>query len=1000
MRPRLLELTAFGPYAGDVRLDFDELAGEGLFLVSGPTGAGKTSLLDAMTYALYGGVAGARRTDRLRSDHADPRAVTTVAFEFDLRGRDYRITRTPPHERAKKTGPGTTMQKAKATLSVRRDGSWEPIAEGVEEVGRQILDLVGLNREQFSQVVVLPQGDFARALQADANERRRLLSSLFRTGRFDEYTAALVARARAAEDALATAGTERDRLREQALDRWAIIAGPEGDEPGATAELAARAGVAAREAQDAVDAAAAAAKAASDDLHAARAGAERDRRIDSAQQTLLDVESAANEIADVRARLADADRAEPVAPCIAAADEAAEAAAAAAARRAVAVAAVHDIDATAVPAVAALLPDAVAAAERADARAVAAVRDDLRSCVTRLAAAAEQALQEGAARTAAADARRRADAHRVAAERHAGDSHALAEQRADAQQRREAAGAAVEQLPALRAEHGRLTAVAAAAGRIDGVRAAYNDATDAVAAAKSRLNDALEDQRALLERRIEGMAGELAAGLVEGEPCAVCGATSHPAPAEPAADAVSAAALRRAAVAVDATRATVAAAEAAQHEARAALDAALSAAGDAAHDPAAALHRAAVAAATLHEVEQVAQFLPGVTAEIASLDRRAQDLAAQITAAHAGAAAADAAAVAALQQAEELAARIAQGAAGAEPTEAVHLAELAAAAVDGLAALTAEERALAGEADRAAQRMAAALQAAGFDEAGQARAGALSSDVRSALRRQLADLDERVAVARATLDELGDVEPAGAVDLDALVSRAAAADAALADAQVRLGVVRQVSEDLARVATATDRADRLLAEAQVTADRLRRLADICTGSGNAQRMSLERYVLAAYFEEIAEAASQRLQAMTDGRYTLHHSDARVRGGGASGLSITVHDAFTGTQRDAGSLSGGETFQASLCLALAVAEVVQRHAGGIALDTLFIDEGFGALDADSLDLAMAELDALRAGGRLVGVISHVPALKERITAGIAVEKTSAGSHAKVVALAEV
>src|SRR5688572_27867359 len=132
MRPRLLELTAFGPYAGTVRIDFGDLGGDGLFLVHGPTGAGKTSILDAMTYALYGGVTGTRRPDRLRSDHADPHTTTSVALEFCLRGRDYRVTRTPPHQRSKKSGTGVTQQKPKATLSVRADGGWSPIAEGVE----------------------------------------------------------------------------------------------------------------------------------------------------------------------------------------------------------------------------------------------------------------------------------------------------------------------------------------------------------------------------------------------------------------------------------------------------------------------------------------------------------------------------------------------------------------------------------------------------------------------------------------------------------------------------------------------------------------------------------------------------------------------------------------------------------------------------------------------------------------------------------------------------
>ncbi len=226
MRPRRLELTAFGPYAGTVRIDFDDLASNGLFLIHGPTGAGKTSLLDGMVYALYGGVPGTRRNDRLRSDHADPHTTTTVAFEFTLRGRDYRITRTPPHERAKKTGKGLTAQKPKATLSTAAAGGWEPIAEGVEEVGAIVVDLVGLTRDQFQQVVVLPQGDFARALHADAHDRRRLLSTLFGTQRFEQYTQTLVTRAKDLEDAVARDTETLQRVVASSQDRWRVAAGP------------------------------------------------------------------------------------------------------------------------------------------------------------------------------------------------------------------------------------------------------------------------------------------------------------------------------------------------------------------------------------------------------------------------------------------------------------------------------------------------------------------------------------------------------------------------------------------------------------------------------------------------------------------------------------------------------------------------------------------------------------------------------------------------------
>ena len=160
------------------------------------------------------------------------------------------------------------------------------------------------------------------------------------------------------------------------------------------------------------------------------------------------------------------------------------------------------------------------------------------------------------------------------------------------------------------------------------------------------------------------------------------------------------------------------------------------------------------------------------------------------------------------------------------------------------------------------------------------------------------------------------------------------------------------------------------------------------------KVSLQRWVLASYLEDICSVANVRLQAMSSGRYTLRVHRERALRNAKSGLDLRVHDAFTGEEREVQSLSGGETFQASLALALAVAETVQAHAGGIRLDALFVDEGFGSLDADALDLAMDELDTLRAGGRMIGVISHVGGLRERIRVGIEVTTGTRGSSLRV------
>ncbi len=171
------------------------------------------------------------------------------------------------------------------------------------------------------------------------------------------------------------------------------------------------------------------------------------------------------------------------------------------------------------------------------------------------------------------------------------------------------------------------------------------------------------------------------------------------------------------------------------------------------------------------------------------------------------------------------------------------------------------------------------------------------------------------------------------------------------------------------------------------------MADRCSGR-TPPKVSLQRWVLSAYLEEICEFANKRLRSMTGGRYRLSVHRDREWGGGKAGLGLRVHDAYTGQDRGISTLSGGETFQASLALALGVADVVATHTGGVRLDTLFVDEGFGTLDSEALQLAMNELDRLREGGRTVGLISHVGGLRERIRLGIEVHPSDRGSALRV------
>jgi exonuclease SbcC len=291
-----------------------------------------------------------------------------------------------------------------------------------------------------------------------------------------------------------------------------------------------------------------------------------------------------------------------------------------------------------------------------------------------------------------------------------------------------------------------------------------------------------------------------------------------------------------------------------------------------------------------------------------------------------------------------------------------------------------------------------AVQAAA--EAGFADPEAASCAQRDAAWRAAADqaIREHEASSRAVAELLADP------DLDVALDP----PADLAGARAAVGEVRQAHDDAVaaydrarhRAEQLADLAPRLAArldELKPLADRAaeaKRLADLAAGLGaNTLRMTLSSFVLAARLEEVAAAASERLLTMTSGRYSLVHTDAR-RGAGRSGLGLLACDGWTGVDRDTSTLSGGETFLASLALALGLADVVTAEAGGTRIEALFVDEGFGSLDEDTLEEVMTVLDGLREGGRMVGIVSHVAELRQRIPAQVRVRKGQAGSHLTV------
>ncbi|MEI8002631.1 MAG: SbcC/MukB-like Walker B domain-containing protein, partial [Actinomycetes bacterium] len=417
-------------------------------------------------------------------------------------------------------------------------------------------------------------------------------------------------------------------------------------------------------------------------------------------------------------------------------------------------------------------------------------------------------------------------------------------------------------------------------------------------------------------------------------------------------------------------------------------------------DPAAADAAAQAATAEVRAATQLADTIAAVTGRIATLDATVAELTARIGNADTVIATKQAeAAEAQRQAAEHRAAVVAEVGDGIDPAWA-H--EALRSLADALGALSENGEAVTRATtahQTTANLLTADLAASAFPDLEAVEAALRDDAARAALRTRIDSFDRSDAenagvLAEPDLADLPDERP----DTDGARQATTAADAARVVAVERLTETRLAHTEITRLAAEHRDGVVALGDRSAHAAMLTTIAERCAGK-TAPKVSLQRWVLGAYLDDICTFANQRLLQMTSGRYQLLTRSDEEHGAKKAGLGLDVLDAYTGDRRDVSTLSGGETFQASLALALGVADAVQAHSGGIRLEALFIDEGFGTLDPDSLEAAMEELDRLRAGGRTVGIISHVGALKERIRTGIQVTKGNRGSKVTVGVNAE-
>lgn len=1000
MRLHHLTITAFGPFADTVEVDFDELSAGGLFLLTGATGAGKTSVLDAVCFALYGQVPGDRAgAKHLRSDHAGPQVAPRVSLRLSIAERQFVFTRSPAWSRPKRRGSGETREQAHVHVEELRDGTWTTLTNRLDDAGLLVTDLLGMTATQFTQVAMLPQGRFQAFLRATSAERHGVLQQLFRTDRFERVERWLVEQRthsrRTSEAAAETLRETLNRVREaagvQEQPDWAedLLGAAENGRIEAWAEALVRDSAKSASEAEVVSRRADADLATLDAaLARARAQTELRRRAVAARADLASLEQSSADHAELRSRLDAHRRAAPLAALVTGNANAAGAWERARLRWSQAATALAELG----------LEDPgreelLAAQRRAHAAHTRAAAHASRAAAGRAAqarsAAVRAELQQVEASVAELDV--------VIAGLPAEISEAVAAVHE--------ARAAAARHPAVLAKVARLEELVHAARRAEVVELELSAARTDVIAATEQAQLTREAYLDVREARINGMAGELAGQLAAGCSCPVCGSAEHPAPAPSSVGAVSRADEDRArkvhedAAFVLQSREVVLSGletelavltERLADVDRAGLPSALEAARaeterleplvaalDVLSDrevscrsrlretedrrSAALLERAALAA----EQEQLAAILDGLRAEWDAM-------------------LADPGAAPDEDPAAELSTIIAGRA------------RLAA----GLDAAVADLDALA-EAQRRAQETAAEMRraavAAGFADEADALA-ALLDEEEAAESQQV--LDAAALRAHAAQQVLSDPEVAAAaaaapVDLEALESaRDEAAGTARHAASTRHAA--EVRRD--RVAVLSRDARERLARWEPLRTRhalVAGLAALVEGKSvdNPLRMRLAAYVLSERLRQVVAAANERLARMSDQRYTLEHSDDRGFGEQRGGLSLRVRDDWNGEHRDPATLSGGETFVVSLALALGLADTVAHEAGGTDIDTLFIDEGFGSLDADTLEDVMDTLDSLRDGGRVVGLVSHVPELRSRISTQLEVTKGRTGSSVR-------
>ena len=1025
MKPISLTIEAFGPYRDSVTLDFNELQNHSMFLISGPTGAGKTSILDAMVYALYGEPSGeVRKTDAIRSDFAEPERMTRVDFSFAIGEAQYRIERLPKQLVAKKRGTGMREQNASATVYEMKDGEWKVIATSAAAIRDTVQRIIGFRKDQFLQVVLLPQGEFRKLLVASTSEREELLHTLFRTELY-----------RRLQDALKSAYDEaKSGIEENITKQSALLQSIPHDEeiPVLTIEHV-RELLKDRE------------------PHRDTLVVERDKAVavvdqfntlrnewalfNQVQQSLIE---ATNTLDLVKEREQERSSLNEKVQFLTGLTPSYELYKQLGDKQAVLKNLKTALSDAKKSVEAATQHESKCAEAYETLESQAETMQAKRTTLAQLQQQAEQfnelvvlnkELSTLNSQLETQD-REKSEAKLQAQHELVADLEAAL---VEARKQFQANSKALESISHIQEQLGYLQRYSELLVEKDKVQ---ND-IDAKERSLATLDKTVNNSKIQLERlehlMAEGRAFELVHLVVDNEPCPVCGSTEHPQLASKpelyptkeeieAARAVRDEALQKQASEIGQKETLVIRLHELDEQVKGQVS----------------KLKSSIDNFTEDAFDSIQQGLASQMEQLTALRRDTEQLTKIITKNEHD-----------LVEAKGTLSKLEIG--HNELLKNLHDLEVQIsslqAKIDGLSKILPttdldawhkQIESLETEINTYDEQLKVCksnLDAA--KEQLNAKRGRLEI-LFAQVQEETKNLDglyqeyvkslQSISVSEDDfIDVLGDYK---ALDtfrtelhaLDEAFNKAQAVyDAALKQAQSVIEPSDTVSDEV--YDTAVEKRDNLvgslaawdketkhiettlasleeleksMGEARNEVEFLSRLNDLANGGEQGfKNVTFERYVLGAILDEVVYAANLRLQKMSRSRYSLERSDYTGGGRGKQGLDLAVMDAFTGQSRPANTLSGGETFLASMALALGLADVIQSYAGGIHMDTMFIDEGFGTLDPDTLELAMETLVQLQSSGRLIGMISHVPELKTRIPAHLEVTRGDDGSTAKFV-----